>query len=155
MSPLVHGRIYAESHRSSLARREFRILLNPSGLNGAVPHLIEIDVLCQYLQSRPGPPCRIVFVASAEDPSAPPSSYAGLTFLGLRIVSISDAVSAEVAEALGANAEGPLRLLVGTALNNDIDIIAGATPPAGFEPQELTRPIGLTPWGLEARQAKL
>ncbi len=47
MSPLVHGRIYAESHRSSLARREFRILLNPSGLNGAVPHLIEIDVLCQ------------------------------------------------------------------------------------------------------------
>ena len=103
----------------------------------------------------PGPPCRIVFVASAEDPSAPPSSYAGLTFLGLRTVSISDAVSAEVAEALGANAEGPLRLLVGTALNNDIDIIAGATPPAAFEPQELTRPIGLTPWGLEARQAKL
>jgi len=144
MSPFIHGHIYPESNRSSLARREFRILVDLGVLDGAnLSHLLEIDVLRQHLQSLPGPPCRIVFVASAEDPSAPPSSYADFAFLGLEVVSISDAVSAEVAEALGASLDGPLRLLVGTALHNDIDIVAGSTPPAGFEPQEVTRATGL------------
>src|SRR5438034_7784755 len=147
MSPLVHGRIYAESDRTSLPRREFRILLDPSIITNAIlPHLLEIDVLRQYLSSLPGPPCRIAFVAPAEDPKAPPSPYASLGSLGLEIVPFSNDLTTEAAETLGASAEAcqPFRVLVATALSNDIDTIAGMTAPAGFEPQGLVQATGLT-----------
>jgi len=146
MSPLVHGRIYPESDRSSLPRREFRILLDPSPINDAtVSALLEIDVLRQYLHSLPGPPCRITFVAPANDPSSPPAAFASLASLGLEIVPFSTDLTAEATEALGAVAEDQqsLRLLVATALRNDIDVIAGASVPRGFDAQGLLQATGL------------
>lgn len=144
MSPLVHGKIYPESERSSLARREFRILLDPTALNGpTLAHLLEIDVLREYLQYLPGPPCRIAFVVPAPNPGAPPSSYTSFTFLGLELVPFSTTVGAEVIEALGPSTDGPLPVLVATALDHDIDIVAGATPPTGFDPNELKSAFGL------------
>lgn len=56
---IIHGRVYAESEGWTMPSPEFRILVAPAAVTDQRHHLLEIDALAVFLQSLPGPPCRL------------------------------------------------------------------------------------------------
>ena len=99
MSPIISGLIYPEAELSHLLYRELRVLLDPRAVcSDTVNHLIDLDVLKQYLQSLPGQPCQIHLASPPKKSVELDTEYEIVQRHGGEILSVEATTLSQVAE---------------------------------------------------------